>query len=70
MKNLRFDNANSRCIPYDDPPPALLQQLHRLAVEIRPTACQGCGYEQGCSLHGCAAIRRALDLLEGGEHRT
>lgn len=70
MKNLRFDNANSRCIPYDAPPPELLRQLHRLAVEGSPAACQGCGYEQGCSLHGCAAIRRTLELLEGGECRT
>lgn len=66
MKDLRFDNANSRCVPHAAPDPALLRQLHRLAVERRPEACLGCGYEHGCSLHGCAAICRALYALEGG----
>lgn len=66
VRNLRFDSTNSRCIPHDTPPTALLAQLRRLAVEGRPNACLGCGYEQGCSLHGCAVIRKALELLEGG----
>lgn len=66
-KNLRFDNAGNRRMLYDAPPPEpLLRQLRVLAVECRPTACLGCGYEQGCSLHGCAVIRKALELLEGG----
>lgn len=28
-----------------------------------PEACLGCGLENGCSLHGCAAIRKAAALL-------
>lgn len=63
-KNLRFDNANSRSVPYDDLDPAALRQLRRLAVERRPAACCGCGYEHHCTTHGCAVIRKALEALD------
>lgn len=38
MKNLRYDNVNACCIPYDNPPPGLTAQLQRLAEEGRPQA--------------------------------
>ena len=31
-RNLTFDNKNSRCIPYDNPPPGLAAQLQRLVA--------------------------------------
>lgn len=43
----------------------LTAQLRRLAVEQRPTACLGCGFEYGCSLHGCQVMKKAAELLEG-----
>ena len=42
----------------------LIKQLHRLAVERRPEACLGCGFEHSCSLHGCAVIKAATEKLE------
>lgn len=36
MKNLRYDNVNACCIPYDNPPPDLTRQLQRLVTEERP----------------------------------
>jgi hypothetical protein len=29
----------------------LLAALYRLSVEVRPTACQGCGRAHECSIH-------------------
>lgn len=63
---MRFDAENSRCIPAEKMTPEELRQLHRLAIERRPEACFGCGREHNCSVHGCAVIRKALQLL-GGE---
>lgn len=63
---MRFDTENSRCIPAERMMPDELRQLHRLAIERRPEACLGCGLEHDCSVHGCAVIRKALQLL-GGE---
>lgn len=63
---IRFDAENSRCIPAEKMTPEELRQLHRLAIERRPEACFGCGREHNCSVHGCAVIRKALQLL-GGE---
>lgn len=63
---MRFDAENSRCIPAEQMTPEELRQLHRLAIERRPEACFGCGREPDCSVHGCAVIRKALQLL-GGE---
>lgn len=46
----------------------LVKQLRRLSIERRPEACLGCGFEYGCSVHGCAVIKRAAatitELLE------
>ena len=44
--------------------PAELHQLRRLKSERRPEACFGCGLEHNCSLHGCAVLRKAVQLLE------
>lgn len=63
---MRFDAENSRCIPAERMTPEELRQLHRLAIERRPEACLGCGQEHDCSVHGCAVIRKALQLLGGG----
>lgn len=63
---MRFDAENSRCIPAEKMTPEELRQLHRLAIERRPEACLGCGLDHDCSVHGCAVIRKVLQLL-GGE---
>lgn len=42
----------------------LIQALRRMAPETGSLHCLGCGYEHGCSLHGCAVIRRAAERLE------
>ncbi len=62
----RFDAENSRCLATERMTPDELRQLHRLAIERRPEACLGCGLEHICFVHGCAVIRKALQLL-GGE---
>ena len=36
-----------------------------VTVERRPEACLGCGMEHDCSVHGCAVINKAVDLLRG-----
>lgn len=68
-KNLRFDARRGTSVPYDSPTPDLTRQLQRLAVERRPEACLGCGFENGCSLHGCAVLRKISRIVaraEGG----
>lgn len=68
-KNLRFDARRGTSVPYDIPTPDLTRQLQRLAVERRPEACLGCGFENGCSLHGCAVLRKISRIVaraEGG----
>ena len=44
----------------------IVKMLRRLAVERRPEACLGCGYEHRCSVHGCAVIKRAAEMVAGG----
>ena len=39
------------------------RQLRALAIERRPEACLGCGFEHGCSVHGCAVIHAAVNRL-------
>lgn len=63
MNNMRFDAVNSKCVSAERMTPDELRQLHRLAIEGRPEACFGCGLEHDCSAHGCAVIRKALQLL-------
>ena len=67
-KNLRLDAYCGRraCT---SPQPSLAEQLHRLVTEERPGACLGCGFENGCSLHGCAVLRKISRIVaraEGG----
>ena len=69
-KNLTYDNENACCVPYDVPAPGLSAQLHRLAVEGRPGACLGCGFENNCATRGCAVLRRVSRIvatIRGGE---
>lgn len=42
----------------------LIQALRRMSVETGSLICLGCGYEHNCSIHGCAIMRTAADLLE------
>lgn len=42
----------------------LITALRRLKVETGSLPCLGCGYEHGCSLHGCVIINAAADRLE------
>lgn len=62
-KNLRYDNRNACCVPYDSPPPGTAQQLQRLAEEGRPGACLGCGFEQSCAARGCALLRSVSRII-------
>ena len=50
-------------------PNNLVSALRRLRVETGSIACLGCGHEHGCSVHGCAIIREAADLIEKQEAR-
>lgn len=45
-------------------PNNLVSALRRLRVETGSIACLGCVHEHGCSVHGCAIIREAADLIE------
>ena len=46
---------------------SLLVQAHVLAIERRPEACLGCGFEYNCSTHGCAVIDRLIQFAEDEE---
>ena len=41
----------------------LVSALRQLKVNTKSLACMGCGYEQGCSIHGCRLIGLAADRL-------
>ena len=41
----------------------LARRLRQMAVTTGDLSCLGCGYERGCSVHGCAVLRRAADLI-------
>lgn len=43
---------------------SLLADLKRLRVETGSLACLGCGREHNCSVHGCAVLREAADVLQ------
>ncbi|MBR2132259.1 MAG: hypothetical protein IJ955_06940 [Oscillospiraceae bacterium] len=45
----------------------LLTALRRMKVATGSLICLGCGYEHGCSVHGCAIIREAVARLEQPE---
>lgn len=42
--------------------------LEWLKVETGSLACLGCGHEHNCSIHGCAIIRSAAELLQMTAH--
>lgn len=42
----------------------LVTALRHMAVQTGSLACLGCGFEHGCSVHGCAILRKAVDVLE------
>lgn len=69
MKNLRYDNVNACCIPYDNPPPGLTAQLQRLVTEERPGACVGCGFEHNCRRDGCAVLRKVSRVVAEREEK-
>lgn len=62
-KNLTYNNAQACCVPYDPPPPGMARQLHRLAIEGRPGACLGCGFENACASRGCAILRTVSRMV-------
>lgn len=39
----------------------LLRELRRISIDNHK--CFGCGHEHDCSIHGCAIIREAMDLI-------
>lgn len=41
----------------------LLEAMRRIA-QPDEHRCFGCGYEHGCSLHGCAVIQKAIARLK------
>ena len=41
----------------------LARRLRKRAGTTGDLNCLGCGYERGCSIHGCAVLKRAADLL-------
>lgn len=41
----------------------LIEALGRLSVETGSLACLGCGHEHGCSVHGCAVLKAAVEAL-------
>lgn len=43
---------------------SLLADLKRLKVETGSLSCLGCGREHNCSVHGCAVLREAADVLQ------
>lgn len=62
-KNLRYDNRNACCVPYESPPLGTSRQLQRLADEGRPGACVGCGFENACASRGCAVLRTVSRMV-------
>ena len=69
MKNLRYDNVNARCVPYDSPTPCLAAQLQRLVTEERPGACVGCGFEHNFRRDGCAVLRKVSRVVAEREEK-
>lgn len=50
---------------------SLLAQARILAIERRPEACFGCGFEHSCSIHGCAVINRLIQIAaEASDEHT
>lgn len=68
-KNLRYDNRNACCVPYDSPPPGTTRQLQRLTEEGRPGACLDCGFENACAARGCALLRNVSQIIAAIERK-
>lgn len=68
-KNLTYDNAQACCVAYDPPPPGTARQLQRLAIEGRPGACLGCGFENACASRGCAILRTVSRMVSTIERK-
>lgn len=47
----------------------LVQALRRMAIETGSLVCVGCGHEHNCSIHGCAVVKAAADVLEAREEK-
>lgn len=45
----------------------LVTTLRHMAVQTGSLACLGCGFEHGCSVHGCAILKKAAEALEEAE---
>lgn len=41
-----------------------LRAVRGLKVQTGSLACLGCGYEHGCSVHGCAILRNVVEHME------
>ena len=44
-------------------PEELIRALGRMASETGSLNCLGCGYEHGCSTHGCAVMKAAAEMI-------
>ena len=44
-----------------------IRALKRMKVETGGIICLGCGYEHGCSAHGCAILRNAVEHMEAAQ---
>ena len=42
----------------------LVKAVSRMKVQTGSLVCLGCGHEHSCSVHGCAILREAADLLD------
>lgn len=61
--DLKYDNEKCCSVPLERASRELLRQLDRMVLERRPEVCFGCGMEHNCARDGCAALRKASDLL-------
>ena len=48
----------------------LIKALRRVRVDTGSIVCLGCGWEHGCSVHGCAILREAATALEESRERS
>lgn len=61
--DLKYDNEKCCSVPLERASRELLRQLDWMVLERRPEVCFGCGMEHNCARDGCAALRKAADLL-------
>lgn len=47
---------------------AAAKLLRLLKVQTGSLACLGCGEEHNCGIHGCARIKKALEVLDEKDH--